>query len=107
MNILFSLPDPNELAPDAPCIATTTLREELRRLQEKHGNQSAPLIKDLESIIVRLEEQYGQQTSVIEREIAEKYKVCIHPLHCVLPSGSGPFYRGESPKCSAFILETP
>jgi hypothetical protein len=79
MDAIFNLPEPEDLEKESQTPNSfLTLKEEIKKLREKYGDNAAAALKDVENLIDKFEEVAlgrERQEAKPRPKILEKYKV--------------------------------
>jgi hypothetical protein len=78
MDVLYALPEPEDLQRDECSASFHSLRDEIKKLQDKFGAAAAPALKEVELLVKKYETLLSEEArqSKLEKQVLQKYKVC-------------------------------
>jgi hypothetical protein len=119
MELLYQLPEPEDLDRDECAASLHGLRDEIKKLHDKYGSQAAAALKEVEHIIRKYEANTNdqEQQARAEKHLLAKHKVQLNFFASiffmtVFAHRARPFpecgssNNSSSPKYSSSILKT-
>lgn len=103
MELLYQLPEPEDLERDECAASLHGLRDEIKKLQDKYGAQAGPALKEVEAIIKKYETSATEEE---KQQRAEKHLLAKHKVRFGFvrfssgPNGAVSSECGSSNNCS-------